>query len=119
MEKTLNEILPNKSYMDSGEDFYQGYLLGLFSVFLNNKKYIIDSNRESGNGRFDLMIKDKIYNIGIVIELKVTDGDMEEGAIKGLNQIKTKEYYKDLVKSGYKDIRGIAICFKDKECCIR
>ena len=84
MEITLNEILPNKSYMDSGEDFYQGYLLGLFSVFLNNKKYIIDSNRESGNGRFDLMIKDKIYNIGIVIELKVTDGDLEDTAIKGL-----------------------------------
>ena len=57
--------------------------------------------------------------MGIVIELKVTDGDMESGATKGLNQIKTKEYYKDLVKNGYKDIRGIAICFKDKECCIR
>ena len=119
MQQLLNEILPNKSYMDSGEDFYQGYLLGLFSVFLNNKKYIVDSNRESGNGRFDLMIKDKIYNIGIVIELKVTDGDLEDTAIKGLNQIEEKEYYKDLVKNGYKDIRKIAICFKDKECCIR
>ena len=53
------------------------------------------------------------------IELKVTDGDMEEGAIKGLKQIKTKEYYKDLVKNGYKDIRGIAICFKDKECVVK
>ena len=44
---------------------------------------------------------------------------MEEGAIKGLKQIKTKEYYKDLVKNGYKDIRGIAICFKDKECVVK
>ena len=44
---------------------------------------------------------------------------MEEGAIKGLNQIESKQYYLDLVKEGYKDIRGIAICFKDKECCIR
>ena len=119
MQQLLNAILPNKSYMDSGEDFYQGYLLGLFSVFLNNKKYIVDSNRESGNGRFDLMIKDKIFNIGIVIELKVTDGDMESGAIKGLNQIEEKEYYMDLVKQGYKDIRKIAICFKDKECVVK
>ena len=119
MQALLNKILPNKSYMDTGEDFYQGYLLGIFSLFLNNKKYIVDSNREAGNGRFDLMIKDKIYNIGIVLELKVTDGDMEEGAIKGLNQIENKEYYLDLIKDGYKDIRKIAICFKDKECCVR
>ena len=119
MEITLNEILSNKSYMDSGEYFYQGYLLGLFSVFLNNKKYIVDSNRESGNGRFDLMIKDKLYNIGIVIELKVTDGDLEDTAIKGLNQIEEKEYYLDLVKNGYKDIRRIAIAFKDEECVVR
>ena len=57
--------------------------------------------------------------MGIVIELKVTDGDMESGATKGLNQIEEKEYYKDLVKEGYKDIRKIAICFKDKECVVK
>ena len=119
MEKTLTKILPNMSYMDTGEDLYQGYLLGIFSLFLNNKKYIVDSNRESGMGRFDLMIKDKIYDMGIVIELKITKGDMEEMAIKGLKQIEEKEYYMDLVRDGYKDIRKIAICFKGKKCCIR
>ena len=119
MEKILNQILLSFFFMNTSEDHFQGYLDCLFSSFLNNKKYIVDSNRESGDGRFDLMIKDKLYNIGIVIELKVTDGDMEEGAIKGLNQIEEKEYYKDLVKNGYKDIRKIEICFKDKECCIR
>ena len=35
-------------------------------------------------GRFNLIIKDKIFNIGIVIELKITKGDMEDMAIKGL-----------------------------------
>ena len=65
------------------------------------------------------MIKDKIFNIGIVIELKVTDGDLEEGVIKGLNQIEEKEYYLDLVKRCYKDIRKIAIVFKGKSCCVR
>ena len=119
MEKTLVQILPNMSYMDTGEDLYQGYLLGIFSLFLNNKKYIVDSNRESGMGRFDLMIKDKIYDMGIVIELKITKGDMEEMAIKGLKQIEEKEYYMDLVRDGYKDIRKIAIVFKGKKCCIR
>ena len=115
----LNQILLTTSFMNASEDYFQGYLDCLFSSFLNNKKYIVDSNRESGNGRFDLMIKDKLYNMGIVIELKVTDGDMESGAIKGLNQIESKQYYLDLVKEGYKDIRKIAICFKDKECVVK
>ena len=119
MEKLLNQILPNMSYMDASEDLFQGYLMCLFSMFLNNKKYIVDSNRESGMGRFDLMIKDKIFNIGIVIELKITKDDMEQMALKGLNQIEEKQYYMDLVKEGYKDIRKIAICFKGKKCCIR
>jgi len=119
MEKLLNQILPSTSFMNTSENHFQGYLDCLFSSFLNNKKYIVDSNRESGMGRFDLMIKDKIYNIGIVIELKITKGDMEDMAIKGLNQIEEKEYYMDLVRDGYKDIRRIAIVFKGKKCCIR
>ena len=119
MEKILNQILPSTSFMNSKEDNFNGYLQCLFSSFLNNKKYIVDSNRESGMGRFDLMIKDKIFNIGIVIELKITKGDMEEMALKGLKQIEEKEYYMDLVRDGYKDIRKIAICFKGKKCCIR
>ena len=93
MEKVLNQILPSTSFMNASEDHFDGYLQCLFSLFLNNKKYIVDSNRESGMGRFDLMIKDKIFNIGIVIELKITKGDMEEMAIKGLKQIEEKEYY--------------------------
>ena len=119
MEKILNQILPNMSYMDASEDHFQGYLNCLFSMFYNNKKYIVDSNRESGMGRFDLMIKDKIFNIGIVIELKITKDNIEEAALKGLNQIEEKEYYMDLVKQGYKDIRKIAIVFKGKKCCIK
>ena len=119
MEKVLNQILPSTSFMNSSEDHFQGYLDCLFSSFLNNKKYIVESNREAGMGRFDLMIKDKIFDMGIVIELKITKGDMEEGALKGLKQIEEKEYYMDLVKEGYKDIRKIAICFKGKKCCIR
>ena len=119
MEKVLNQILPSTSFMNASEDHFDGYLQCLFSLFLNNKKYIVDSNRELGMGRFDLMIKDKIYKLGIVIELKITKDDMEKMAIKGLNQIEEKEYYMDLVRDGYKDIRKIVIVFKGKKCCIR
>ena len=105
--------------MDSSESFYHGYLLGLFSMFLNNKRFIVRSNRESGIGRFDVMIKDKQNNIGMIIELKITDGDIEEEALKGLKQIEEKKYYQDLVSDGYKIIYKYSICFKEKECCVR
>ena len=112
-------MLVSKSYMDNEEAYYQGYLHGIFALFINDDNYIVQSNREAGNGRFDLMIKDKKFNKGIIIELKVTDGDIEKEALKGLNQIEEKEYYMDLVNEGYKDIRIIAICFKGKKCCVR
>ena len=119
MEKLLNKMLVSKSYMDNEEAYYQGYLHGIFALFINDDNYIVQSNREAGNGRFDLMIKDKKFNKGIIIELKVTDGDIEKEAFKGLNQIEEKEYYLDLINEGYKDIRKIAICFKGKSCCVR
>ena len=119
MEETLNRILPNISYMDNSEAFYHGYLLGLFSLFLNNKRFIVRSNREAGIGRFDVMIKDLKRNIGMIIELKVTDGDIEGEALKGIKQIEEKKYYLDLVSEGYQEIYKFAICFKDKECCVR
>ena len=119
MQNALNKILPNISYMDNSESFYHGYLLGLFSMFLNNKRFIVRSNRESGIGRFDVMIKDIDRNIGMIIELKITDGDIEKEAISGLNQIKNKKYYQDLVSDGYKEIYKYAICFKNKECVVK
>ena len=88
-------------------------------MFLNNTRFIVRSNRESGIGRFDVMIKDKERNIGMIIELKITDGNIEEEAIKGLNQIEEKKYYQDLVSDGYKTIYKYAICFKDKMACVK
>ena len=119
IEKTLNKILPKMSYMDKKEAHFHGYIEGIFSMFLLDSNYIVYSNRESGMGRFDLMIKDKKFNIGIIIELKITKDDLEQGALKGLKQIEEKEYYLDLVNEGYKDIRKIAICFKGKKCVVR
>ena len=58
------------------------------------------------------MIKDLKTKKGMIIELKVTDNDIEE-AIKGINQIEEKEYYLDLVQEGY-EVYKFAIAFKDK-----
>ena len=113
---TLNRILPNISYMDSSESFYHGYLLGLFSMFLNNKNFIVRSNRESGLGRFDLMIKATDNSVGMIIELKITDYDMDEVALKALEQINSKKYKQELIDSKVEKIYEYAICFGKKEC---
>ena len=96
--------------------FFRGVLN---TLFINDNNYIVYSNRESGMGRFDIMIKDKQFNKGIIIEFKVTKDDLEESAIKALKQIEEKEYYLDLVNEGYKDIRKIAIVFKGKKCVVQ
>ena len=119
LEKILNNMLPSLSVHDINENGYHMYVMGLFDLFTNDDNYIVYSNRESGLGRFDVMIKDKKFNKGIIMEFKVTKDDLEKSALKGLKQIEEKEYYLDLVKDGYKDIRKIAICFKGKKCCVR
>ena len=117
-EEILNNMLPNMSYHDTHESGYHNYILGIFSLFLNDDKFIVRSNRESGKRLFDLMIKDKVFDKGIIIEFKVTKDDIEESSLK-VKQIEEKEYYLDLINEGYKDIRKIAICFKGKQCIVR
>ena len=119
IQLTLNRILPSISYMDSSESFYHGYLLGLFSMFLNNKRFIVRSNRESGLGRFDLMIKDTDNNIGMIIELKVGNKELDSIALKALEQINSKKYEEELKDSGITNIYRYAIAISSKECSVK
>ena len=118
IEFNLNKILPSMSFMDSTESFYHGYVLGLFSMFLNTH-FIVKSNRESGMGRFDLMIEKLDRSIGIIIEFKITKDDMEETAKKALSQMREKEYYQKLVLDKVENIHEYAIIFKGKKAIVR
>ncbi len=118
IESSLNKILPSISFMDQTESFYHGYVLGLFSMFLYNR-YIIKSNREAGMGRFDLMIEATDRSLGILIEFKITDGDMEKSAEGVIQQMKNKEYYQELVLDKVEKIYCYAIIFKGKRCVVR
>ena len=119
IQLTLNRILPSISYMDSSESFYHGYLLGLFSMFLNNKRLIVRSNRESGLGRFDLMIKAADNSVGMIIELKVGDKELDPIALKALEQINSKKYEEELKDSGITNIYRYAIAISSKECSVK
>lgn len=120
MENILNKFLLSMSFYDKHENFYHGYMLGLFTNFLSSKHYIIKSNWEAGSGRFDIMIESVNRRHRVVIELKISDGiSMESTARRALKQIKDKKYYGELVLDNVKDIKEIVIIFKGKKCIVR
>jgi len=80
----------------------------------------VKSNKESGFGRYDVMIIPKdISKPGIIIEFKeinvLSKETMEQGKVEALNQIQDMKYSEELIDKGVKNIIEIAIIFKGKE----
>ena len=86
------------------ERFYHGFVLGLMVDL--QRDYILTSNRESGFGRYDVMLepKDPEKNPAIIIEFKVLntrrENSLEETAQAALSQIKEKQYVASLLTKG-------------------
>ena len=110
------------SYMDVGENtaenFYHAFVLGML-VGLKDT-YYVNSNRESGYGRYDIMLepKEKSGN-SFIMEFKVLDDIKEktiEDTIKNAKeQIDKKEYEAILKEKGYTNITKMVFAFKAKE----
>ncbi|AKA67823.1 AAA family ATPase [Clostridium scatologenes] len=114
-------VVKSFSYFDIGdesENFYHAFVLGIL-VALNNK-YRVKSNRESGYGRYDIMIIPKDKNkIGIIMEFKKVDRDDEEdlkkAAEEGLKQIRERKYKQELIAREIKNIIEIGVAFEGKD----
>lgn len=115
-------VINNLSYFDvSGrepERVYHAFVLGMLISLSND--YEVKSNKESGYGRYDVMIIPKDNSkIGIIIEFKkidyFLDDTIEEATKEALNQIEEKKYETELVQKGVKNIIKLAIVFKGKE----
>ena len=92
-----------KSYGEDPECFYHGFVLGLL-VDLKNK-FHLTSNRESGFGRYDIMMEPKMAHLpAIIIEFKVYNKRKEEGlqdtVRAALEQIEEKQYEAALMARG-------------------
>ena len=109
------------SYLDVGENtaenFYHAFVLGML-VSLKDS-YYVNSNRESGMGRYDIMLepKDKNGN-SFIMEFKVLE-DMEETTIEetienAKKQIEEKQYETELRKKGFNNITKIVFAFRGK-----
>ena len=99
---------------DMKENFYHGILLGLLS---HREDWLVDSNPESGDGYSDILVELYEERIGIVIEVKYSDGgDLETGCRNALEQIKRNRYEDRLVQDGMETIISYGIaCFR-KQC---
>ena len=98
---------------DSGENFYHAFVMGL--LYSSNSLFEITSNRESGFGRYDLILKPKIEEIdhAYIIEFKaISNNDFDETIEKVFKQIEEKNY-KEKIKEY--DVTKIVIVFKGKE----
>lgn len=120
VEKIFSEqLMETISFYDYKESFYHGFLAGLFK---NMKNYIVLSNRESGYGRPDLILKyPSVKGKAIIFELKVAESykDLEQKCNEALEQIEIQQYDQQLQEEGYQDIMKYGIAFYRKECMVK
>lgn len=103
-------------FYDNAELFYHGFLIGVLGR-LND--FIVDSNRESGDGRYDIKIRSlDVEKPVIILELKVADCfmNMEKCAAATLDQISRMHYGEELIKDGYTSLICYGIAFYKKNC---
>lgn len=109
-------ILDTKSPDDMKENFYHGLLLGLLRG--SNPDWLIRSNRESGDGFSDILIKPENPDLGIVIEVKYAKEfkGLDAACDAAMAQIKQKRYDETLRDEGRCDILAYGIAFCRKRC---
>lgn len=110
----LNDILLRSiSYFDNQESFYHGFLVGL----LND--YEVVSNREFGNGRFDVcVLPENILGTVVLIECKhsISEDDLIDDAKEGARQIVEQKYLEEHRFKKYENAIGYGISFYKKQC---
>jgi hypothetical protein len=119
-QSELSALLSSSiSFMDSAENFYHGFMAGILSRLDN---YLVKSNRESGNGRSDLVM----YGVNplgkvILFELKPAKkfNEMPAECDKALQQIEDKDYAAYWQDEGYTGILKYGIAFYKKTCFIK
>jgi len=106
------------SFFDgAAEGFYHGMVLGFLAVLRN--RYLVRSNRESGNGRFDIALFPLVAGFpGVIIEVKHAKGeadDLKQLAQEAGDQIESKAYATEMLAQGVTDILKLGLAFRGKQ----
>ena len=112
-------LMETISFYDYQESYYHGFLAGMLK---NIGNYIVQSNRESGNGRPDILVRyPSVRGKAVIIEIKVskTYQGLEEKCDEALNQIEEQKYEEALRQEGYRDILKYGVAFYRKECMVK
>ena len=120
LQAAISEYMDKSiSFYDGGaEGFYHGLMLGLIALMDN--QYKIKSNRESGDGRYDISLipRNKKYS-GIIIELKskggLNEAELEKLSETALEQINSNRYSTEMEKDGITNILKMGIAFSGKK----
>lgn len=115
LEKLLRQSV--SVYDTAGENFYHGLVLGLCAIMDN--RYEVTSNRESGEGRYDIQLMPRdIRQPGFIFELKAskqaTSDELKRLAQKALEQIQRKKYETNMETHEVKTILCYGIAFSGK-----
>ena len=108
-------VLDTKARNEEKEIFYHGILIGILK---NNANWAVRSNRESGDGYADILIKPKNPDVGIVIELKYASSfnELDQACERALEQIRDRRYDEALREDGRSEILAYGIAFWKKRC---
>ncbi|MCT4509779.1 MAG: ATP-binding protein [Tepidibacter sp.] len=124
-EEILSEyLIKSASYFDieENEKFYHAFVLGILVAL--NEEYEVKSNRESGYGRYDIMVIPKDKNkLGVIIEFKKVSKRRKEtleiAVDKAITQIKDRNYRQELLERGINNIIELGIAFEGKEVLVK
>ena len=119
LEETLKKYMIGcvSCFDTSSEAFYHGMMLGLLASL--SSAYTIHSNRESGLGRYDILMEPVRENLpAVIMELKAAKTSENAGLLTlartALKQIEDKQYYADMTAKGLQVCRyGMAFCGKN------
>lgn len=119
LKKLIEKLLLQSvsSFDTAGENFYHGFMLGLCALL---GEYFVSSNKESGNGRYDIQLKPTRNGLpGILIELKAekkcSDEQLRKLSESALQQIIDKSYDTELKVAGIDNIYKYGVAFSGKK----
>ena len=117
LTKEIGKLLRKTiSYHDYKEDFYHAFLAGILASF----HYSVESNREHGEGRSDIVVYDEENSRVVIFEAKVAKSldELPKACDAALHQIEARQYAEDF-RDEYDEILCYGIAFYKKRCLVK